>query len=278
MKQALQATFLSMLMALSAAAQTNQPAASPGARLVWNSEHQETNVTATQATADYVFSVTNVSETEVIIERVNPSCSCTSAKMPSQPWHLPPHAHGDMQVSVNLLGKAGTFDKTVGVFFSNSNMPPQFLRVTVKMPDRNIMRGENTKIAAADRQAVFKGDCAKCHADPAKVATGHNLYALMCGICHNAKPRASMVPDLRLINHPTDLEFWKTNIANGKPGTMMPAFAKSQGGPLTDAQIEDIAKDCVRGMPYIPRTDAELKSAGAGTIDLPAPKPAGATN
>jgi hypothetical protein len=31
-------------------------------------------------------------------------------------------------------------------------------------------------------------------------------------------------------------------------------------------------------MPYIPRTEAELHSAGSGTIDLPTAKPAGATN
>jgi hypothetical protein len=65
---------------------------------------------------------------------------------------------------------------------------------------------------------------------------------------------------LHLINHPIDLEFWKTNIANGKAGTLMPAFAASQGGPLNDAQVEDLAKDCLRAMPYIPRSPEELRA------------------
>jgi mono/diheme cytochrome c family protein len=250
--------------------------ATPETQLVWSSDHLETNTTATQATADYVFGVTNVSDSEVVIEHAKPSCSCTTAKMPSEPWHLAPHTGGQMLVSVDLKGKMGTFDKTVGVYFADTNQPPKFLRVTVKMPDRKLMREANLKMAAADRQAVFKGDCATCHAEPAKTATGHALYRQACGICHDAKPRASFVPELRMINHPMDYEFWRTNIAHGHPGTLMPAFAKSEGGPLTDEQIDMLAKDCLKGMPYIPRSPAELQSAHAGEVVIPAAK--GKTN
>jgi mono/diheme cytochrome c family protein len=140
------------------------------------------------------------------------------------------------------------------------------------MPDRKIMREANLKMAQADRQAVFKGDCARCHAEPAKFSTGHTMYRQLCGICHDAKPRASFVPELRMINHPMDYEFWRTNIAYGHPGTMMPAFAKSEGGPLTDEQIDMLAKDCLKGMPYIPRSPAELQSVHAGEIVIPAAK------
>jgi len=192
---------------------------------------------------------------------------------------LLPHTGGEIKVSVNLAGKMGTFDKTVSILFAGTNTPSKVLRVTVKMPDRRIMRDQNTKIALADRQAVFKGDCAKCHADPAKTATGHALYRQICGICHDAHPRASTVPDLHMINHPIDYDFWKTNIANGKPGTLMPAFAASQGGPLTEAQIDELAKDCLRGMPYHPRSPAELEmEQRIKQIDRPAPKSDGTNN
>ena len=263
-------------MALLAATCKVRAAATPETPLLWSSDHLETNTTATQATADYVFSVTNVSDAEIVIDHVKPSCSCTSAKMPNQPWHLAPHTGGQIQVSVDLKGKMGTFDKTVGIYFADTNQPPKFLRVTVKMPDRKIMREANLKMATADRQAVFKGDCATCHSEPAKYSTGHPLYRQVCGICHDAKPRASFVPELRMINHPMDYEFWRTNIAYGHPGTLMPAFAKSEGGPLTDEQIDMLAKDCLKGMPYIPRSPAELESAHAGEVVIPAAK--GGTN
>jgi hypothetical protein len=49
------------------------------------------------------------------------------------------------------------------------------------------------------------------------------------------------VPDLHAIKHATDFDFWKTMITLGKPHTMMPAFAVSQGGPLTDVQVTSLA-------------------------------------
>jgi mono/diheme cytochrome c family protein len=219
--------------------------------LVWESEHLEVVPKINEPTVQFSFGVTNTSDSEVVIERVEASCSCTVAKLPSQPWHLSPHTNAQLGVTVDLKGKAGQFDKHLTVFFISPDLPPKVLEVTVKMPDRKPMRDENMKLALADRQAVFKGDCAKCHAEPAKTASGMELFHQVCGICHEAKPRATMVPDLRLINtHPTDYAFWKTMIANGKPGTLMPAFAISQGGPLTDEQIDSLAKMIDEAYPW----------------------------
>jgi hypothetical protein len=50
-----------------------------------------------------------------------------------------------------------------------------------------------------------------------------------------------MVPDLHNLPMTTSEEFWRTWITSGKAGTLMPAFATSQGGPLTDAQIASLA-------------------------------------
>lgn len=247
----------------------------PGSRLAWSAEHLETNATFTQPAAQFSFEVTNISDAEVVINDAKGSCSCTTAQLPSKPWHLPAHGSGEVKVNVDLHGKMGTFTKTVSIICEGTTAPQKILSVTVKMPDRRMFREENTKIALADRQAVFKGECAKCHAEPAKTATGHALYRQVCGICHDAHPRATAVPDLHFINHPTDVEFWKTAIANGKPGTMMPAFAASQGGPLTDAQIDELARDCLRAMPYIPRTKAELD---AQKVPDSRPAPKGAAN
>ena len=50
-----------------------------------------------------------------------------------------------------------------------------------------------------------------------------------------------MVPDLHNLPVTTSEEFWRTWITAGKAGTLMPAFATSQGGPLNDMQIAQLA-------------------------------------
>ncbi|HZV35932.1 MAG TPA: DUF1573 domain-containing protein [Verrucomicrobiae bacterium] len=248
---------LAMLMAatIQALAQnTSEPkpqVESPLTQLSWANDHQHAAPTFNDRTSEFDFAFTNISDKEIVIDHVKSSCSCTAAKLPAEPWHLPAHTNGSIHVSVNLKGKDGEFEKKVTIFFADPNTPPKELQVTVKMPDRTKMRSDNRKIAQADRQAVFKGDCAQCHAEPAKHYTGMALYHEICGVCHEARPRDSLVPDLRLIKQPpTDYTFWKTNIEHGKPGTLMPAFAISEGGPLTDEQIDMLAKAIDKAYPY----------------------------
>ena len=52
---------------------------------------------------------------------------------------------------------------------------------------------------------------------------------------------AAMVPDLKMPRSPRDLAFWQKRIAEGKPGTLMPAFAAAHGGPLTQEQADSLA-------------------------------------
>ena len=78
---------------------------------------------------------------------------------------------------------------------------------------------------------------------------GKALYVAVCGVCHEANPRATMVSDLHALNHPTNYEYWKQWITNGKPGTLMPAFAANQGGPLSEKQIVSLAKLLTKAIP-----------------------------
>ena len=206
---------------------------------------KETSPQPGQQTADFIFDVSNPTESNVVIERVQTSCGCTAAKLPSQPWVLTPHTNGQISVQVNLAGKSGTIFKTITVFSPNNEQ--KVLTVKVNMPeDPNAMRMRNEMIAKGDPQAIFKGDCAKCHVDKSKDLMGKQLYVEACGICHEAKPRATMVPDLHALNHPTDYAYWKQIITAGKPNSMMPGFSVHNGGPLTDEQIESLAKVLTR--------------------------------
>ncbi|MEI9961295.1 MAG: c-type cytochrome [Limisphaerales bacterium] len=102
-------------------------------------------------------------------------------------------------------------------------------------------RAHAVEMAKVDRQAVFKGDCASCHVKPGNGKYGKALYDAVCGICHETEHRATFVPDLHALKIPTNAEFWRTWIANGRPGSLMPAFSTTQGGPLNDMQIASIA-------------------------------------
>jgi mono/diheme cytochrome c family protein len=128
------------------------------------------------------------------------------------------------------------------------------LQIRVFMPDPQLMRQQNQQIALTDRQAVFKGNCARCHADPAAGKTGEALYHAVCGICHDDPNRATMVADLHNLKVPTNRDFWHTWIVAGKPDSLMPAFSKSQGGPLTDDQVNSVVDYLVTAIPSIDAT------------------------
>jgi mono/diheme cytochrome c family protein len=241
----------------------------PGDALSFDSLIKELTPEAGKPTADFTFKVTNVSDESVAIGRLQPSCGCTTAKLPSTPWVLAPHTNGDISVSVNLAGKSGAFTKTVTVYSTN-NQILKVLTVKVTLPENMaMMRVRNNAIAAADPQAVFKGACAKCHVEPTRGLMGKPLYAAACGICHEAKPRATMVPDLHVLNHPTFYGYWHLIISDGKPHSMMPAFSTAKGGPLTDEQIDSLAKVLTQAFPSMPTTTAMPMPMGRTNVMAP---------
>lgn len=216
--------------------------------LAWDAETKELKTKPGEAVAKFSFSVTNISDKEVVITDAKPSCGCTEATMPSKPWHLAAGSNGVINVGVNLAGKSGTFFKWVDVHYGSNAQARLNLKVIME-EDPKMVRSQNQQKAKADRQAVFKGDCAKCHAAPAQGKMGKDLYVAACEICHDAKPRASAVPDLHALNHSTDYNFWKVWISEGKAGSMMPAFSKKEGGPLTDEQIDSLAQLALQAFP-----------------------------
>ena len=194
--------------------------------------------------ADFTFNFTNVSGGMVAVLNIHPSCGCTTAETPPMPWLLPEGTNASFKLHVNLAGKQGIVFKSA-TFTTDKGHRDLMLRINiapappVKMTDEQLAAG----IAAAkvDRQAVFKGDCATCHVGKSQGLYGDQLFKAVCAVCHEAEPRATMVPDLAHLKVPTNQEFWRTWITYGKPGSLMPAFANSQGGPLTDFQIATLA-------------------------------------
>jgi mono/diheme cytochrome c family protein len=230
--------------------------------LAWDAMSKENTAKAGDTNLHYFFNFTNVYGKEVVIQAVTTSCGCTVARLPQIPWALAPGTNGQIEVVFDARGKWGTITKAVfvqttrGVNVLNiiakmeprppvpNNLPP-----APPLPGRSTFqttapanREKNMELAKGDRQAVFKKDCAWCHADPAHGKTGPQLYTVACGICHDSQNRAQMVPDLHHLNHPTDVEYWKQWIAHGKEGTLMPAFSNAEGGPLDPAQVASLVE------------------------------------
>ncbi len=215
-----------------------------GGIFTWDSTMKETNAPADASNAHFVFSFTNVSTNNVVILNVHTSCGCTTAQLPPLPWTVPAGTNGQIGVNVNFAGKIGTLMKTVTVTADKGTqtlmvkiniLPP----VTPTLSDADRARG--VEMSKADRQAVFHNDCATCHVKSGQGKYGKLLFDADCAICHEGEHRATMVPDLHAINVPTNIEFWRTWISHGKPGSLMPAFSTAEGGPLNDMQIASLA-------------------------------------
>ncbi|HVU26390.1 MAG TPA: DUF1573 domain-containing protein [Verrucomicrobiae bacterium] len=216
----------------------------PDGILVWDAISKETNVAVDAEQAHFTFYFTNVSVNPLVILSVHPSCGCTTAKLPPLPWTLEPGTNGSMDVTVSVEGKSGKLFKTVMVYTDKGSkmllltinfLPP----VVPAMTESDRARG--LAMAKVDRQAVFHGDCATCHVKPGNGKYGKPLYDALCAICHEGEHRATMVPDLHNLKTPTNIAFWRTWIAYGKAGSLMPAFSTANGGPLNDMQIASLA-------------------------------------
>jgi len=215
--------------------------------LVFDAETKQYDAKPGEMIAPFTFNLTNVWTNEIKIDQVHASCGCTTAKLPQTPWHIPPGGSGEVKAQVNLAGKpAGLVVKTLTFFTSVGNRIVT-LKVNIPPPNTGLagMSPADRKAAMAkamgDAQAIFKGDCMKCHVDKGAKTLGQDLYAADCGICHESSHRDSAVPDLHALKQPTNLDYWKTMISFGKPHTMMPGFALAQGGPLSDEQITSLA-------------------------------------
>jgi mono/diheme cytochrome c family protein len=254
-------TFLaaaSLLAKMSAAPAASAASPSPG--LIWDPPSQDYTATNGQVGARFTFKVRNASASDYVIDDVTTSCECTTAGMPSKPWHLAPGETNKLETIVDLrdhmsgVTSSDIILKDIYVFSTNATntlsiaitIPPG-LTNTMTRPEIDRLWGQ--QLAAVDRQAVFKNSCVSCHLVPAFGKKGENLYHTTCGICHDDAHRAPMVPDLHALKAEIDTNYWRTWITYGKPGTLMPAFVNTEGGPLEAAQIDSLVKYMTNAFP-----------------------------
>jgi mono/diheme cytochrome c family protein len=238
-------------MAVCAAASQLAHAAERPHPLVWDAMQKAAAPKFEDGVARFEFHVTNTSSRPVIVRYVQASCGCTTVDAPRMPWTLAPGARGTVKAAVDFLGKEGEIAKDLLIGTVEGT---QRLVMVIQVPPMDPgMRERNQALAAANRQAVFKGQCASCHAAPAESRFGSDLFEAVCAICHQSKHRAAMVPDLGLAKEKRDAAWWTRWIAEGRPGTLMPGFAKKEGGPLSDHQIESLVEYLLTTFPAEPK-------------------------
>ncbi len=86
-------------------------------------------------------------------------------------------------------------------------------------------------------QALFVQNCAMCHGDQGQGRVGANLN----------KAFASIAPQ----------QFVRATVAQGISGTAMPAWAQANGGPLSDAEIDNISAYIISLPAAQPRGDCD---------------------
>ncbi|MFQ3168009.1 MAG: mono/diheme cytochrome c family protein [Limisphaerales bacterium] len=213
----------------------------------------------------FEFHFQNKTDKEVLIKRAISSCGCTVAKLPKLPWVIKPAQKGSVPVTMDLRGKSGVITKTIQLVTDRGIIPLK-ARVAIGLVSGPSMkrskeeRAANLRAAAANRQAIFAGKCVECHVVPTIGKRGKQLYATACGICHESKTRAPFVTDLRLLANGKDREYWQQWIAESKPNSLMPAFAKQHGGTLDNNQIKTLVAYLTRIFPR------ELKTRRAAAL------------
>src|ERR1051325_709335 len=241
------ATFRAYWLAALTGLATLLPAAHAlSTNLVFDATTKEFVAKVGDRTAEFDFSVTNTGPTEVTINSVRASCGCTTPRLPALPWKINPNESGSFHVTTDLAGKFGSFQKSV---FMDTSEGAKIVYVKINMPTVTDpasalagmdSRTRNMQIAHADPQAIFRGDCASCHAKPTLGKKGEELFTTACGICHESDQRAVLVPDLHALKQTPTQEYWDAWVRNGKVGTMMPAFSLEKHGPLSDEQIDSL--------------------------------------
>ena len=232
----------------------------PSHPLVWDAMFKEAKVPPGQTTNQFIFWVTNTAKTNVVLNHIQPSCGCTVAKLPREPWNMAPGESGSISAVMNFPGLSGASEKLLTVYTSEGE---QTLRIKVNIPaSANIeMRKENMMKAIADKQSVLKGDCASCHVEKGRGKVEEDLFVADCVICHQPDGhRAEAVPNLANINKITSKEYWKYYLENGGP-TVMPAFLNAKGGPFTPEEIDKFAEFLNKKFP--PKDKSQIKPVSA---------------
>lgn len=86
--------------------------------------------------ADHVFSFTNTGKEPLVIQRVQPSCGCTTPDWTKEP--VAPGKTGMIKASYGTQGRPGHFEKTMTVFTNAGTKMLTFKGTVEKAPESSV--------------------------------------------------------------------------------------------------------------------------------------------
>ncbi len=174
----------------------------------------------------------NIGGSPLRITRTEASCGCTVVDLDQNV--IPPGGMAIMGLLVDTTGKMGPVEKTV-TLFSNDVLEPEItlrLRVRVTSPAHKEIEVESG--------SIFRGTCRKCHVEPGMGLSGERLFDASCSMCHRSKDDAYSPGPPEEVLRTFAADILEKGIQEGVPGTSMPGFGKSAGGPLDEAQVQSL--------------------------------------
>lgn len=197
--------------------------------------------TDSQAKTDFLLY--NKGGKHLRISAVETSCGCTVAKISKKV--IAPGDFTRIRVALDTSLKMGNLRKKVTVFSNDPERPQLALFVTGTVQAAATKGHARITVQPKDKLVLFKGQCATCHVQKGIGKTGKALFQADCAMCHglNAQGSKTSGPSLLQLNYENDVARQQIRriIANGSPNSpQMPPFAKSQGGPLNDDEIDSL--------------------------------------
>lgn len=180
----------------------------------------------------HVYKLVNTGDDMLTISDVSTSCGCMATLLDKKEL-----ASGDtarLKVTLDPKGKGvGEIEKTVWITSNSRTNPYDSLTISA-----NIQAVHATAMMTVKN--IFTGDCRKCHVTKGEGKLGVDLFNADCLMCHTTSPKAHAPHLGKLMGMSMHDSTVYRMIAEGKPGSNMPAYAKEHGGPLSHEQITSL--------------------------------------
>ncbi len=198
-----------------------------GSPLVFEPPEVDFGVVRDGEVAEGWLRIRNSGDRMAQIAAIETSCGCTSAEPEAR--LLAPGAFTRVHVRIDAFAKRGRVRKRVELIDGEGRRSRAVILLRV-LPSRHP--------SARSGRSLFAGDCARCHAAPARgLRDGAAIYAAVCAMCHGKRGGGGYAPRIAGRNAAA----LRALIANGTGDDAMPAFAAARGGPLDAAQIAALA-------------------------------------
>lgn len=196
--------------------------------LVFEPDHVDAGEVREGDSAIVYLRVRNAGEQLASIVDVTTSCGCSVAEPEER--LLMPGGFTRIKLTIDTFAKQDDVRKWVELSDDQGRRSRAW--VTLKV-------AANPHLDTGSR-SIFDGKCGSCHFAPAAgQSNGQAIYQAVCSMCHGAGGQGAYAP--KLAGH-RDTAMLAALIATGTGSRHMPGFARAQGGPLTEIQIEALSR------------------------------------